>query len=133
GSAVVQLGIRDSWIGWSRERFLRRLQDSPTSEWARWIADRLRDQFEAVYAVDFTEQGLISPAEFDAPTPEVIARLRELAGTAREKHRLHASAREHKSADADEIVDWEERARTHLYVAKRAGTLADLLEDRLRL
>lgn len=133
GSAVVQLAIRDRWMGWSRERFIERLQDAPNAFWAGWVADRLTEQIDAIYVADFTAAGQLQLGDLVAPTVDLISRLRGLADVAREKHRLHGSSKEHKSVEDDASVDWEERARTDLFKWKRASTLAELLEDVLRL
>lgn len=131
GSAVVQLRIRDEWIGWARERFIERLRENPTDEWACWIDQRLEEQLADIYADDLFERGLLTDDWVARPSPECIRALRELAKEARETHRLYGSAREHKGISEDATpINWEERARTHLFLSKRAATLADILEDR---
>jgi hypothetical protein len=133
GSAVMQLAIRDDWVGWSRKAFVSRLRDKPTVQWARWVAGQLATQRDAIYTADFIEAGILRPGDMRKPSAEVIARLRTLSKEARRKHQLHTSSREHKSSDEGREVDWERRARTHLFVSKRASTLADILEDQANL
>lgn len=131
GSAVVQLRIRDQWIGWTKGEFIQRMRSEPTEEWARWVENRLEEQCSNLYVEDLLENGVLRREDLATPTPETVVRLRELSADAREKHRLYGSASDHKGGGGSEpATDWEERARTHLFTSKRAATLADVLEDR---
>lgn len=129
GSAVVQLRIRDEWIGWTKKAFLKRLRSNPSDEWAHWLEDRLCDQFDALFTGDLARR--LGVGSFSSPTSDHIEQLRKVSKKAREEHRLYGSSRDHKGGGAS--VNWEVRARTPLFTSKRASTLADLLEDRLAL
>src|SRR5439155_6656297 len=48
GSAVVQLSVRDEWIGWTPECFLKRLEEEP-SRLGPWILASLEELISAIY------------------------------------------------------------------------------------
>jgi hypothetical protein len=134
GSAVVQLRIRDEWIGWTKEAFIGRLTANPTQAWAAWIAQAVRDQVGGVYAKDLIDEGTISAQDIVHPSPDVVIALRRRARAARKAHQMYGTSSEHKQVESNaRRINWNDRARTKLFVAKRAETLADLLEDKLAL
>lgn len=134
GSAVVQLLIRDNWIGWAPDEFIARLRAQPSNEWATWLDERLTEQLQGVYYADFLEKGILDEPALETPCQRVVDELRAIATDAREVHRQHGTASEHKDFSAiGETAFWELRARTHLFTSKRAATLADILEDRIFL
>lgn len=162
GSAIVQMKKRDHWIGWKSETFLDTLRAKPTAAWARWVERSLESLIGGIYVRDLIADGVVTRREVRVPTPEAVARLREAASKARQAHHLHAHAGKHKAAapviarasakrdgrdgrsnrssrNARQVrathgeAHWRRQAKTYLFRAKRAGTLADLLEVRLRL
>ncbi len=132
-SAVVQQSNRDKWIGWHKKRFFEILADDEYRGWPAWVASSLQSLIEGIYTTDFLEEGYLSRESLNSPTPDVIVSLRCVAEAARKAHRLYPEAERHKAATSSQEVEWEARARTQLFRAKRAVTLAKLLEARLQL
>ena len=146
GSAIVQMAARDHWIGWKSDVFLDQLESKPTLDWARWLSESLNRLLEGVYQGDLVRKGVLSRREVRSPTADTVARLRQEATASRKTHRLYAQAAQHK-ATARGVTDtkkqrketvssdakWRRQALTHLFKSKRAATLADLLEARVRL
>lgn len=130
GSSIVQLRVRDEWIGWTGDEFLARLRAEHSVTWARWVRRELDQMLDEIYWGDFAEQGLVAERDFATPDPDVIDRLRKAAAEARRLHRLYPQREQHKSGRKDEAPDWPARARTHLFRSKRAQALADLLSIR---
>jgi hypothetical protein len=134
GNAIVQARTRDKWIGWTTDVFLERLKKEPSKAWAEWLQRSLEDMFEALYVEDLIDDGLLSRSELRDPSDDTIKRLREESGTARDAHGLFPEVNMHKTAElGGESVDWEQRARTHLFRFKRAALLAQLLQVRRML
>jgi uncharacterized protein DUF4338 len=143
GSAIVQMSQRDRWIGWNAEAFLAELDARPTAKWARWVSESLGSLTSCIYRRDLVRAGYLSNRDLKSPTPEAIGRLREAAKRARKAHRLFAHVGKHKAktravdsrnqARAQGAPNWKRQALTYLFQAKRAETLADLLEVRQRL
>lgn len=132
GSSVVQMGVRDDWIGWSRQRVIDDLRALPSDDWARWLSDQTDELIAQIYTSDFRDEGLLTEADLAAPDESVIEALKEVAKEERTKHRRYGSAGDHKRAAANKI-EWEVRAKTPLFTWKRASTLADLLDARRSL
>ncbi|HEX6748087.1 MAG TPA: Druantia anti-phage system protein DruA [Longimicrobium sp.] len=130
GSSIVQLRVRDTWIGWSAENFLQAVREDPKS-WARWALRALDDLIGDVYCADLAAEGVLTAEQIAEPDLAVLARLRGLSEEARRDHRLFPQLDEHKKVQDD--TDWEARARTHLFRYKRARALADLLAIRFYL
>jgi hypothetical protein len=134
GSAVVQLTPRDCWIGWTPSEFLGGLKAAPTVRWARWLHRSLSQLFEAVYMRDLLSEGIVDRTLLRRPTSDAVARLRRFAAEERRLHQLYPKRQEHKAAaSGGAMTDWAAEARSHLFRAKRAGMLADLLDARRRL
>lgn len=134
GSAVVQLSVRDEWIGWTAPRLIATLRENPSVAWARWLDRSLRTLIDDVLISDFIKHGDIRRAEITTPTGDVVERLREISKKERATHHLYPDRGQHKKASAlGKTIDWREQALTHLFRSKRAKALADLLEARERL
>ena len=134
GSAIIQLAPRDVWIGWTAEQLWAHLRDRPTVKWARWLEDSIKRLIEGIYAKDLIAKGLITRAAMRQPTTADIFRLRKRAAAERRLHHLYPKRNLHKTTTVDGAkTNWRIQADTHLFRAKRAGTLADLLEARRRL
>lgn len=131
GSAVVQLSVRDEWIGWTAPRLLDELRRAPTASWARWLRDTLDGLIEDIFVRDFMAERVLRPAELAEPTAAAVECLSALATAERHTHRLYPARGQHKRAPngpASTGADWAAQARTHLFRSKRAGALAELLE-----
>jgi hypothetical protein len=127
-SAVVQHGRRDEWIGWTGDRLVETMRREFTGQWARWLDRRLHQLVRAIYCKDFLAEGVITRSDLRAPTNLAVKRLLREAARAWRQHRLYPKASEHKTATRDRGGRfWERQAKSHLFRAKRAETLAQLL------
>lgn len=133
GSAIVQLAVRDEWIGWTGSRLIAELRENPTGAAARWLHRSLDELLGGIFKADFLKERVLSREDLDHPTATLIKRLTALSRSEREIHRLYPSRAKHKRASGTGSTDWKEQARTHLFRSKRAATLAALLGARLRL
>lgn len=133
GSSIVQLGVRDEWIGWAPDAFLRRVFEELDESWAAWLDQSLRTLIGEILIDDFVDEGLLAPEDIGNPQHATINALREAGCEARRLHRLFPQRDHHKRRAAGESIDWEARARTRLFRSKRALALADLLEIRADL
>jgi hypothetical protein len=134
GSAIIQLAPRDAWIGWTAEQLWARLRERPTVTWGKWLHRSIGHLLEGIYTKDLITKGIITRAAMRQPTSADIARLRKRAAKERRLHHLYPKRNLHKTTTMSSAkTDWRAQAETHLFRAKRAGTLADLLEARRRL
>lgn len=134
-SAIIQLGPRDEWIGWTSSSFLERLDAEPSRQWARWLVDNLDRLVDNLEVADFIDAKVIQKQDLAVPTESVIRKLRFYAKKQRHGHRLYPSQAIHKSKLISERdpASWITLAETSLFRAKRADTLASLLEARYNL
>ena len=132
GSAIIQLAPRDAWIGWTTEQLWAELTNRPTVKWARWLVNSVTHLVDGIYTKDLIARGIITRAAMRRPTVADIARLRKKALSERRLHHLYPKRNLHKTTPGVGS-DWRVQAQTHLFRAKRAGTLADLLEARRKL
>ena len=134
GSSIVQLAPRDRWIGWRTEEFLAALRAKPTVGWARWLRSSLTKLIADIYVVDFRSEGVVGNGDVARPSKDVVLRLRSLAADEWRVHRLYPARQAHKAAvQKGRQTDWKAEARAHLFRAKRAEHLAELLEARRSL
>lgn len=132
GSAVVQLGPRDRWIGWTSRDYLAQLDAKVTTKEAGWAMSALSTLIRSVYVRDLISDRVIKRTEIAAPTPTTISRLLREAQAARNSHRLYPSAAAHKSATArPESVNWVRLTKSDLFRSKRSRALAELLTARM--
>ena len=138
GSPIVQIRERDAWIGWQPEAFLEFARKSPSTELGNWLHKIVETAIGEIYVDDFFEEGLLSPIDLRAPTPEVLRRLSAYGGNQRELHHRLASSKDLKrSTKRDDTgstdAHWKARAQTHLYRSKRALSLVEMLRSRMVL
>jgi hypothetical protein len=134
GSSIVQLRVRDEWIGWSPSQFLRRLESEPSDAWAGWIEASLAKLAGELFVEDFVQEGLLgNGCVLAKPAPAVIHALQEVGAEARRLHRLYPEREKHKRMTPGGSPDWRARALTRLFRSKRALALADLLQMRADL
>jgi hypothetical protein len=134
GSAIVQLSVRDEWIGWTARQFVATLRAEPSRKWARWLHETVAELLEGIRIDDFLTEGLCTRRELAAPTTDVIERLTAFAVAERRVHRLYPDRRRHKRPSiTGGHTDWGAQSDTHLFRSKRAAALAELLEARRRL
>lgn len=128
GSSMAQQTVRDQWIGWEGPRLNQWIQSKSESELTSWIDCTLSRLIRSIYVGDFLHEGVITRKEINKPTTEAIARLETTAARAVKKHRLHPHLATHKDATKRATASrWRAQARTSLFRAKRARTLARLL------
>lgn len=132
GSPIVQLTVRDEWIGWTTDALLRRMAGTGPAEWRRWIETSLQALLDGIYVSDFIKEGHLRRADITNPTIDVLDRLKALASSERAAHRLYPQRVQHKRA-AGTNQQWASEAVTHLFRSKRASALAELLRARLNL
>jgi len=134
GSAIVQLSPRDRWIGWTAAEFVAGLRRKPAIGWARWLYSSLLNLIGDIYVRDFRSERVLRRGDVALPMVEVVRRLRALAADEWRVHRLYPARRAHKIAvQRGSEADWKAEASAHLFRAKRAEHLAELLEARRAL
>lgn len=133
GSPIVQLSVRDQWIGWTSDQLIAAMRDTPPAPWVQWLEGSLQGLIDAVYVRDLVKDGYIRRRDLRQPTEEAIAKLKALAATERKVHQLYPEQRQHKAAGRRQVAIWTRQAQTHLFRSKRAAALADLLKARLQL
>ena len=135
-SPVVQLSVRDDWIGWTSTVFIRQLQNNPTSRIARWLKTAVDKSIDEVYKTDLFENQILTPKKLENPDADTINSLEQLSRTSREKHHKLTNSNEYKSPEERSTngdIDWEQQARRLLYSSKRAEFLARFLKFRVVL
>ncbi|MCZ2152960.1 MAG: DUF4338 domain-containing protein [Bryobacterales bacterium] len=133
GSAVVQQRVRDKWIGWDAEQGLELLLKNPSAATAAWLQEQVGERVSNTYKKDLVEEGIVTRKELTSPTESTIERLHAEADTAIQQHRQHPQKNLHKSLSKTGKLTaraWEERARSHLFRAKRCALLSRLLSIR---
>lgn len=138
-SPVVRLRVRDDWIGWNSDAFVASLKQR---EFEPEVALRaLVARLERSIA-DIRSDDLVSPDELAFPSERTILRLEQkTAGAAALRQRtleeIYADA---EDANEDvrslrvrvdkrpELTDWRAASEDVLFLRKRAGTLANLLD-----
>lgn len=133
GSPIVQLSVRDRWIGWTPDQVLAAMRASRPAPWVQWLESSLQRLIDTVYAKDLIKDGYLLRRDLRQPTKEAIAKLKALAATERRVHHLYPEQRQHKAAGRKRAALWSRQAQTHLFRSKRAAALADLLKARLEL
>lgn len=133
GSPIVQLSVRDQWIGWTLEQVLAAMREGSRTAWLRWLDGSLEALLRGIYTKDFVRSGHVTKAAIRTPTGEIVETLRQLALDERSVHRLYPERGQHKSAGRKASAGWSGQAETHLFRSKRAGALAELLNARLQL
>src|SRR6266545_4450767 len=123
GSSVVQQQIRDQWIGWDAQSFVKRLRSMPSSRLGRWLLKSVSEQIDSIYVDDLLADGLVTKREISFPTGECIERLRETGEEAKQEHQLYPGRLAHKRSEGS----WLAATRRPLFRSKRCDTLAKLL------
>ena len=132
-SAVVQLSARDAWIGWRSEEFLKQLRQEPHAKWGRWLRKSLSLLINGIYKKDFLADSILTSAELRFPNEETIANLLRESTRARNRHQKYPKREEHKGRGRVSHFIWRKQARLDLFRAKRAHSLAGLLDARMKL
>jgi len=128
GSAVVQLSVRDEWIGWTPEAFLMRLREEP-SRLGPWLLESLDELISAIYLKDLIDDGTLDRGDIRKPKKSTIERLMRESLKATERHQADPQASAHK-ASTKNGDNWVAEAKSPLFRAKRTKMLAHLLAAR---
>lgn len=131
-SPIIQLSVRDTWIGWQPESYLEFLERRATLEHARWLVSKLDTTLAELYVDDLIADGLYWPSLWFQPEPTEIERLRTESKRCRTNHIRFARSQEHRIARSDPDR-WRTRSKTDLFRSKRCAVLADLLAARAAL
>jgi hypothetical protein len=130
-SSVVQQSSRDKWIGWDAESIVEHFRNSTNpKKHAAWLIGELNEFINNIYLKDLLSDGVITRAEIRKPNAEVVERLLKDSDRAIKRHRLYPNASKHKDATFATKAEWQERAETSLFRAKRSKRLATLLSIR---
>jgi hypothetical protein len=133
-SAVVQLSVRDEWIGWTPEKVLARLDERITRPDAEYFLETLNQAIDTLYVDDFLQEGLLRRSELARPTAATVRRMEGEAKRSRVAHEEDPTARAHDAWSAEPSAeDWVAVAESPLFRSKRAVALTDLLQTKLEL
>ncbi len=133
-SPVVQLGLRDRYIGWEPDHLVKALLDAPDPRVPSWLQVLTQRLIEDVYLSDFLADGIISQKELRQPTEACLRRLQDLSESEKARHVSMARSKDMKRVESGATPEeWEEQARTPLYRSKRAHELSFLLQARVEL
>jgi Domain of unknown function (DUF4338) len=133
GSSVVQQRVRDEWIGWDPEQGVATLLQNPNGTTAAWLQEQVGERIQNLYKKDLVETGIITRKELAQPPESMIADLLNESEAAIQQHRQNPQKTLHKSLSKTGTLSnraWEQRARSHLFRAKRCRLLATLLSIR---
>jgi hypothetical protein len=132
GSSMVQLSVRDKWVGWDSETFVEQLRTHPSAKLAKWLVDSLEGLIEGIYIDDLVKEGLLTTRDLQHPTASVIDKLRQESELAKKDHREDPQTDIHKrqKGEAGKDVNWIDSATSSLFRMKRCQSLARLLSIR---
>jgi uncharacterized protein (UPF0305 family) len=132
GSSVVQHRVRDEWIGWQSDIFVKLIEANPTRKIAKWLSESLKHLISEIYIKDLLAEGILTRRNISHPMEEIIERLLRESDRAIRKHRQNPQKKSHKGQKEDDNRNayWEQEARTYLYRSKRCKQLAKLLSIR---
>lgn len=138
-SPVVRMRVRDNWIGWNTEPFLKRLSDEELDPAIalRTLSNRIEKSINEIRWDD-----LVSADELAFPTERTLLRLEQRAAGAAIARLRELEERYSKAAEANEtvrsvkgvgkskteITDWVSASADPLFIKKRSETLRLLLE-----
>lgn len=128
GSSIVQIGVRDQWIGWDTQQVLAEIQAKPTAAHEKWLHQVLADWTSEIYLDDLLEEDLVTRETLQNPTDDTILGLEKDASRHLADHYRFARSRDHKSNAGS--TDWKQRAQTDLFRSKRSKALAEILTIR---
>jgi len=133
GSSAVQIGIRDSWIGWTPETCVSELRSSASDQDVEWLLREVHDGIRELYLDDLFDRTM-SPlvrGDLKSPSCESLAWLRTFARDEKQMHyRLVSASADHKSNTLPNVNGskrWKVQAELPLFRSKRAELLAMLL------
>lgn len=135
GNSVVQHSIRDKWIGWHPQTFVKKFAEKPDTKTGRWLLESLETLVNVIYLKDLRRERICTAKLLRKPTKDFIQSLLTEADVAMKRHRQNPQKDRHKGQKGDVYSRgyWEEEARTFLYRNKRCRKLAQLMSIRMTL
>jgi hypothetical protein len=130
-SPVVNLTVRDKWLGWHEDVFLGEFSSRTQDSQFKWVMEGLRRLKAAIYIDDLLTDGLLNNRILNEPTELDVASLIAEAKAVRALHKKLPMTRRLKHDPKED--DWLERAKTHLFRSKRCEALAEALQVRIHL
>ena len=133
GSSAVQIGIRDSWIGWTPETCVNDLRNSASDEDVEWLLRAVHKGIRELYLDDLFDRtlGPLVRGDLKSPSRENLSWLRKFAHDEKEMHyRLVSASVDHKSNTSPGVngsTRWRTQAESPLFRSKRSGLLAMFL------
>jgi hypothetical protein len=135
-SATVGLAVRDEFIGWTNRQVLDRITADPSIKYAKWMFRVVENAIRDIYTNDLLANETLALSDLSSPTPEVVQRLVALSRDHRKEHYRFMQGKDYKDNIHPEKAtdeDWEDQAKTPLFLAKREQELANLLSIRITL
>ena len=127
--AAIKVGPRDRHIGWDPTALDNWWRDEDPKAFIGWLENTVERARYEVFADDFVAMGVLSGDWDQDCTPETVTALRAVKVEARAEHESGGGEGRQKIDPASMTNDdWEQAARQPLFVSKRAGRLADLME-----
>lgn len=129
GSSMVQFSVRDNWIGWDSKTFLKELIQNPSKKKINWIFKTYEDLVKDIYLKDLFKEKILTRKGMKSPSDDLLQILKSESTKERERHNNYPNqARFSQSEKVDlNMIDWESRAKTHLFKSKRLLAIAELL------
>ena|SRR5437867_593650 len=53
---MAQQTLRDEWIGWDSDVFIKKLIEQPSAKWCRWVHRSIERLLKSIYQKDFQAQ-----------------------------------------------------------------------------
>lgn len=131
GNTVIQQTVRDNWIGWHVEAFLKNFKCP--ADLVNWCSCTIDKKLNDLYQKDLIQQGLYSETDVQKPTETTIVKLKQESEKAIKIYRQTPTEAEFLRRTERPGADWSKRAETHLYKSKRCAKLASLLSIRRTL
>jgi len=138
-SSAVQIAVRDSWIGWTADQYVKNLRQNASERDVRWLVRQIDEGIKEIYLDDLLDPslGLVTRRLITSPTAEAIEKLNQYARQQRNRHQQLADEAAHKrAASSKHSIDdnqWQTQAESPLFRGKRAETLAMFLRARALL
>ncbi len=86
GSSIVQIAVRDEWIGWDAKTAVANLRNAPTDQTAGWLQSTSSAAINSVYFGDFIEKDILTLRNLAKPDAATVEKLDEVSRAATEDH-----------------------------------------------
>src|SRR5262249_35847950 len=103
GSPIVQLSVRDQWIGWTPDQLLATMRVGSRRSWMQGLNSSLEGLLKDVSTKDISKGRAIAKRSLRRPTAGDLAKLRAVAAGERRTHRLYPEQQEHKAAGRRQV------------------------------